>query len=315
MKNSMAGMPIQLHNYDVILLPSSNREGPLRFAPGNHVGNRRFEVLLSLYRQKYLQANLFGDECECVRIAQEVLETVCDKCVPNGRIFKHGRNNRWQQFGRDSPSTIGMIRNALKNDPIESASLERSPKRVCRRDEGFELLCKAASKKLPTQDEFVQSPNPFDVVCESNGLAVLQDSKHTGNNRLNIMLDIRKKNYETSDQEDKQMIAEEVVSSIIDDASGNFLQVDKASGMYKLVSSRVLATTCIKNALGTALEGEKKQFRESEVKKLVQRKHKKAIMDRFEKRKCGNAGLFMNTPPPTRFNSLQSHTLLASKAA
>ncbi|KAL7540838.1 hypothetical protein ACHAXR_011011 [Thalassiosira sp. AJA248-18] len=285
MEKSMAGMPIQLHNYDVLLVPSTNKE-PLRLAPGNHVGNQRFQVLLSLYRQKYLQANMFGDEYECMCIAKEVLETVCDKCVPNGRFFEQDRNSRWQQFGRDSPSTIGMIRSALKNDPIVSASLERNPKRVCRRAEGFELLCRAASKKFPTQDEFVESPNPFDVVCEANGLGISRDRKHTGNNRLKIMINIRKN--EASDQEGTQRVAEEVVSSILDDASSHFLQVDKPSGKYKLVS-REFATTCIKNALGPASGGEKKQFRESEVKKLVQRK--------------------------TRFNSSLKLKVLVSKAA
>mmetsp|Transcript_3583 Transcript_3583/g.6553 ORF Transcript_3583/g.6553 Transcript_3583/m.6553 type:complete len:319 (-) Transcript_3583:29-985(-) len=312
-ENTVAAIPTQLHNYDVLLVSSANDE-ELRFAPGNHVGNQRFRVLLSIFRQKYLQANLFGHEYECISIAQEVLETVCNKCVPNGRFFGKGRDNRWQQFGRDSLSTI--IMNALKNEPTKNSSFTRSPKRVCRRSSGFLLLYNAASKKLPVSDECVASPNPFDIVCEANGLSISQDCQYTGNNRLKIIFDIRKKSYETSDQEGKQSIIKEIVSSIIDDASGHFLQVDKPSSMYKHIS-RKLATACIKKALDTATEGEKRQFRESEVKKLVQRKHKKAILDRQENRKRGNysVGSFSRSPPPTTFTTFLRPNTCVSKAA
>ena len=251
MKNTVAAMPTQLHNYDVLLMSSANDE-QLRFAPGNHVGNQRFRVLLSISRQRYLQAGMFGHEYECISIAQEVFETVCNKCVPNGRFFEKGRDNRWQQLGRDSLSTI--IMNALKNEPTENPSFARSPKRVCHRSSGFELLYKAASNKLPVSDECVASPNPFDIVCEANGLSISQDRQYTGNNRLKILFDIRKKSYENSDQDGKHSIIEEIVNSIIDDASGHFLQVDKPSSMYTHIS-RELATACIKKALDTATEG------------------------------------------------------------
>jgi len=67
--------------------PNANGE-PLRFAPGNHVGNQRFLVLLSLFRQRYLQADLFGHEYDCISIAQEVLETVCHKYPMAGSLKK-----------------------------------------------------------------------------------------------------------------------------------------------------------------------------------------------------------------------------------
>ncbi|KAL7542076.1 hypothetical protein ACHAXR_011489 [Thalassiosira sp. AJA248-18] len=342
MEKSMVGMPIQLNNYDVLLMPSCNHE-PLRFAPGNYVGNKRFQVLLSLFRQKYLQADLFGDEYQCASIAQDLLKTVCDKCVPNGRFFVQGRNNRWQLLERDSPSTIGMIENALKNDPVESPSSERSPKRVCRRSEGFETLCKTALSALAAlADEFVESPNPFDVVCEASGLGISPDPKYTGNNRLKVIFDIRKRSYENSDQEGKQRIAREVVSSILDDASHHFLQVDTLSGMYKLIASRELATACIKNALDVSSEVETKQLRESEVKNLIQRKQKKAIWDRLKggsrsgvgsssnlvqwkqkkailaRLKGGSrdyAGLSSNNPPPTKFTTSLRANIQVPRAA
>lgn len=315
-------MPIQLHNYDVLLAPNSTaNKHLLRFAQGNHIGNQRFAVLLSLFRQRYLQANLLGDEYECLNIAQEVMETVCDKCVPNGRFFEQGRDNRWQRLDRNSPSTLAMICNALKND-ITTSSVERqgeTPKPVCRRADGFDLLCKAASKKLPAPDEYVESPKPFDVICESNGRQVSRsrDCKHTGNNRLKIMIELRKRSYESSELEGKIQLANEVVSSILDDTHCNFLQQDKLTSTYKLMS-RELAVNCVKAAFDTATDTDKKQFRESEVKKLVQRKHKKAILDRLENEKNGKKRRITfssNNPMPTTFNSFLRHNEMVSKAA
>mmetsp|Transcript_28233 Transcript_28233/g.60159 ORF Transcript_28233/g.60159 Transcript_28233/m.60159 type:complete len:94 (-) Transcript_28233:14-295(-) len=54
---------IEFSNYDVLLMPCEADE-PVRFAPGNHVGNQRFRVLLSLFRRRYLQAVGRGDEDE-----------------------------------------------------------------------------------------------------------------------------------------------------------------------------------------------------------------------------------------------------------
>ena len=321
---------IRLNSYDVLLLPRRSADDPLRFAPGNHVGNQRFRITLSLFRERYLQSYIFGDEYECVSIAQEVLSTVCDKCIPNGRFFELGSDMRLRPLDRDSAPTIVMIRNALKNEPRDTVhrSMQRSTKRVCRRTSasGFELLCQAvaAENKLPVpeDDNFVASPNRFDVVCHANGLDISHNS-HTGNNRLKVMMDIRMKSYETSDKEGKLRIAEEVVSSILDDASGHFLQREHfggASGKYKILS-REKAIAYINTALKTANENKqraslvhKQQFRKAEAHHLVSGKHKRAILGRVEKKRQGmekcNGGSNNSlhdlslTPPPTTLNSL-----------
>mmetsp|Transcript_21624 Transcript_21624/g.38737 ORF Transcript_21624/g.38737 Transcript_21624/m.38737 type:complete len:316 (+) Transcript_21624:231-1178(+) len=301
-KHSVAGMPDRIHNYDVLLLQNANGE-PLRFAPGNHVGNQRFLVLLSLFRQRYLQADLFGHKYDCLSIAQEVFETVCHKCVPNGRFFEKVRDNRWKQSRH--AIIIDIIMNALKDDAIDTHSLERSPKRVCPRCKGFELPCKIKPSTSFESDESVASPNPFDIVCEANGLSRLHMAtgrRHTGNNRLKILFGIRKKNYEISDQEGRQRIIEELVSSIIDYASSHFLQFDKLSGMYTQVS-RESAIECVQIALDASIAGEEQQFGQSEVKTMVQRKHKKAALDRLENRKGKrfSLSLFYPSLPSTIF--------------
>lgn len=309
MESTLAGMPARIHNYDVLLLPSTDGE-PLRFAPGNHVGNQRFQVTLCLFRLRYRQAELFGHAYECASIANELLDVVCKKCVPNGRFFLKGSNGRWCQLFGDALSNI--ILNGLKNEPVETDCSERSPKRVCRRSVGFEPQHVESSNTLPAKDDVVASPNPFDVVCkaDTNGkLSLAQDRQHTGNNRLKVVFDMRKRSYENSDREGKQRIAREVVSSIIDDASGHFLLSEKSSGTFKLVS-RERAAACVKAALDAVADGERGRFRQAEVKKLVQRKHKKAIIGQLESRKR-RSFLFFNVPP-TSFSRLHG---IASKAA
>mmetsp|Transcript_23903 Transcript_23903/g.57648 ORF Transcript_23903/g.57648 Transcript_23903/m.57648 type:complete len:235 (+) Transcript_23903:30-734(+) len=228
------------------------------------------------------------------------------KCVPNGRFFELGRDNRWQQLDRDSPSAITVIQNALKYDPLDGDDIESSPGRLCH----FGLLCKSASEEYPVEThEYVESPNPYDVVCEANGLRISPDRRHTGNNRLNVMLNLRMRRYKASTRKGKKNIAKEVVSSIIDDASGHFLQADKPSGKYKIVP-RTSAISRITNALDTA------DVSESEVKKLVRRRRNRAILNRLENHKGGkDLSLFSSSAPPTRFNTSLMHNQFIPRAA
>ena len=66
--------PVQLNNYDVILHRSAADDGPLHIARSiNHVGNLRFQIMIeSIFRQRYLQSELFADDYECESIVQEV---------------------------------------------------------------------------------------------------------------------------------------------------------------------------------------------------------------------------------------------------
>ncbi|KAL7529546.1 hypothetical protein ACHAWF_003020 [Thalassiosira exigua] len=316
--NSVAGAPVvRVNNYDVLLLRSENSQS-LRFAPGIHVGNCRFTVLLSLFRQRYMQAYMLGEADECIEIAHEILETVCNKCIPNGRFFIQGHNNKWRQCKQGDPSVISLIQTALKKQPrqLPRINAERCPKRVCRGSAGFELLYKAASKQLASPEKLVPSPKTFDVVCDADGVSLTKGDKHTGNNRLSVLLDIRMKQYQKTDKEEKNRIAAEVVSSIVDDAGARFLQSDKQSGKYKLLP-RESAVACVKRALDTASEVEKQKFRDAEVKKLRCRRHKKAILDRLENQRGGKSlcDVSSTSKPPTTFAALRRPNKVASRAA
>ena len=318
-----ATKPVQLNNYDVILHRSAADDGPLQIARSiNHVGNLRFQIMIeSIFRQRYLQSELFADDYECESIVQEVIDTICCKCVPNGRFFLLQDDNSLQQLDSYSSYITSMIHNVLQKYPVKDSSvnavLSRSTKRIRRPDKcvstsGFDLLAHAASKQL-----LVERPDRLDVICSNSGIS---ESKHTGNNRLKVMFTIRMKKYNSSNQEGKQQIVEEVVSSIIDDAGGRFLQQDKKSGNKYKVLSRISAVACVKKALDSVSGGEKKEHRDAEVKKLVQRKQRKDILDKLERKtggmnKRGSLIFSSSSTPPTTFNTLVRQKSMVPKAA
>ncbi|KAL7528046.1 hypothetical protein ACHAXR_005573 [Thalassiosira sp. AJA248-18] len=302
---------VEFSNYDILLMPCES-DKPLRFAPGNHVGNQRFRVLLSLHRQRYLQADERSDEEECTRIALEVMEIVSQKCVPNGRFYEQIHCDQLQEL-QLGPSTVAIIKSSLKNEPKDGLhSEERSPKRFFRQfgsEEPQAILQTGEPKRFfrrvstESEPETVTSPNPFDVICGANGLHLRENCQHTGNKRLKVMLNMRMMNYKRSDLVGKQTIAQEVVNSIMNDASSQFLRVHGTTGMYKPIS-RELATTCMRNTLdAAATKGGKKTIRKSEINKLMERKKNKAVLRRFECRKGSSGKSHHASSLPTKFKS------------
>ena len=97
----------------------------------------------------------------------------------------------------------------------------------------------------------IVAPNQFDVICEASGQELKRNCDHTGNARLNVMLDSWMERYEASNLDGKQVIAQEVVRSIYEDASSLFLRSDEPSGMHKPMS-RECATACVRRALNAS---------------------------------------------------------------
>ena len=259
---------IESSNYNVLLTPREANE-PRLLAQGNHVGNMRFLVLLSLFRQRYLRADEHGDEEECKCIAQELMDTVTRKCVPNGRFYEQLHDDEWKELALSRTATVTFIQCALK-DGLRSE--ERSHKRAC------SLI------SLDEEDEAIAVPNRFDVICDAYRLQVKQDCCHTGNNRLKVMLQMRVECYKKSNLARKQEIVDEVVTSITDDARSKFLQADEPSGMFKSLS-RVAAATCVQNSLDAFVASvDECRFRKSEVKMLMDRRKKKAVLGLIERR-------------------------------
>jgi len=262
-------------NYNV-LLTLREAKSPRLLAQGNHVGNMRFLVLLSLFRQRYLQADGRGDEDKCKCIAQELMDTVTRKCVPNGRFYEQLCDTEWKELALSPTEAVTFIRGALK-DGLRFE--ERSHKRACRRPASMGSLV-----TLDDEDEAIAMPNRFDVICDANRLQMKQDCCHTGNNRLKVMLQMRVECYKKSNLASKQAIVNEVVTSIMDDACSKFLQANKPSGMFKSLS-RVAAATCVQNSLDAFVASvDECRFRKSEVKILMDRRKKKAVLGLIERR-------------------------------
>lgn len=222
-----------------------------------------------------------------------------------------------------------MVRRALEIELVEPAPpMPRAPppEKACQRPSRFlELLCRAAEAKVPLVDASaapVSTPGPFDVVCDADGTGLATEVRCTGNNRLKVLLAIRMRTYLASDRRGKRRLADEVVSSILDDAAGRYLRLEAAAGTYAILS-RDVATVCTKRAFDAAARKfgrRRKRKAPSEAAKLVQRKHKRAILDRAEKnnQEGGNKGLSLFASvvvPGEAFSSVVMHREVVPKAA
>ena len=106
------------------------------------------------------------------------------------------------------------------------------------------------------------------------------------------MLDLRLESYKKANSTRKKEIAEEVVSSIVVDASNQFLRVDKASDVFRPVPAQV----CIRRILDGMSEGKKIAYRQAEVTKLLQRRKKNQVLGKLERRNKGKDGKLPSSP-------------------
>lgn len=306
-----ASKPVAFTNYDVLFAahPSTSSIGnqcqapPYTLIDHSHIGNRRFIVLLSIYRPRYREAAKKGDEAKCKRIALEIIKTVRQQC--SGRFFRQDDvHGPWHQIEDDDASLVAAVQCTMKvkSMKLKTSSdidvVERPSKKArCATTSSLDLLCNAAMKKVPAPNEkipFVSKPKPFDVICSSNQTTLKENANHVGNNRLQVILDMRTKTYEASTQEKRSEIIKEVVKSIIDDSSSQFLsEVEGASSEKYLPLSREKAAICIKNALNSKfLVDLEPKICGSEAIKLVRRRNKKRALDKIERRNIDKG--FMN---------------------
>ena len=297
-------------NYNVLLMPREADE-PFHFAPGSHVGNQRFRILLSLFRQRYLQADARCDDEQCKSIAREVIDTLYNQCVPNARIYEQRSDAACQEL-QLGPTTVSFIQNALKNEPKDCLhSTFRPCAQVCRR-----IVSSGSISCYNSEEEAITMPNRFDVLFNTDWLQ-LNDCNHTGNNRLKVMLDMRMELYKKSNLPTKREIAAEVVASIMDEARSKFLEVDEMSGMFKPIS-RDLAVICTKNFFDVIADGDEHhlikqlQVRQSEAKMLMVRKRKKKVLGEYERRAGINRCLSPRSyQPPTTLKKIQPEELIS----
>eukprot|EP00563_Minutocellus_polymorphus_P003587 CAMPEP_0181043640 /NCGR_PEP_ID=MMETSP1070-20121207/12826_1 /TAXON_ID=265543 /ORGANISM="Minutocellus polymorphus, Strain NH13" /LENGTH=496 /DNA_ID=CAMNT_0023122003 /DNA_START=537 /DNA_END=2027 /DNA_ORIENTATION=+ len=132
-----------LSSFDVLLYPPHNpfsdpEDQLLQFASETHPGNIRFLVLLDLHRPFYAAAVRNNDQAEIDRICDDIVEQICNGCVPPG-TFKEwivdeqeddygdlgddtgafGSEGGWDDLGTGRAARILVLR-GLRNAPVTS---------------------------------------------------------------------------------------------------------------------------------------------------------------------------------------------------
>ena len=282
--------PTVFTSYDVLLAPSSSSPSSnsnhkeSEYTLINHVGSRRFLVFLGIYRQRYIDADERGDHAVCLRIVLDIIKTIRQQCQPNGRFLQQGSDrNEWFEIG-EVATLVCIVSDQLTKNVCSLAGGERAAKRAKR----TEMSCEGAAKKTfphELSQAQVDKAKPFDVICNSTLLSLQANSNHVGNNRLQVLLDIRRKQFdEASTHEERNSIVNEIVTAIIDDSGSQFLSLHASSGHYTPLS-REAAAMCVKNAMycKPAVPHVQKSY-SSEASRLLSRHHKKHVIKGVERR-------------------------------
>lgn len=276
--------PTVLTNYDVLFATPFFSTSPHRkdseYTLINHVGNRRFLVLINIYRPRYIAAAEQDDQGECLRIVLEIIKTIRQQCEPNGRFLQQDANStQWLEID-EVAILVRIVAGELTKFFHSSEDREQPAKRARTGIEnsfGPRYQEAAKKKKFPHEGSLVGKPKPFDVICNITSLSLQENANHVGNNRLQVIMDIRFNDFQSSTHEDRNIIVQDIVNSIIDDSSSQFLSVHVSSGTY-MPLSRETAAMCIKNALDSKL------VISSEADQLVSRYYKKRLLGEVERR-------------------------------
>jgi hypothetical protein len=148
--------PIAFTNYDVLFAPPSSSslddgDKVPKYTLINHVGNRRFLVLLNINRPRYFDADEQGDEAECERIALEIIKTVRQQCVPRGRFLQQDAENQWREIN-EVASLVSIVEGEITKNVPSSKNRELPAKRAHpTTSNNLEIPFQAATKKFPKE--------------------------------------------------------------------------------------------------------------------------------------------------------------------
>jgi hypothetical protein len=85
----------------------------------DHVGNRRFQVLLAMNQQSYETARMRGNFEECDRVVSALVDVICNQVVPRGRFLEStcaamsitNREDRWTNM--EERTVKSLLHNVL----------------------------------------------------------------------------------------------------------------------------------------------------------------------------------------------------------
>ena len=70
-----------------VLIDGDDARG-FKLIDDDHVGNKRFQVFLKLYREEYNRAKISNSQGDMARIVDTILDIVCRKCIRHGRFLE-----------------------------------------------------------------------------------------------------------------------------------------------------------------------------------------------------------------------------------
>jgi len=235
---SFNNVPLDVNNYDILLRRHVNNHVEI-MSFADHVGNRRFQILIELHRKAYNTATQKNDTIECERILEAVAHTIYDKCVPKGRFLEQDMSSpsmynegKWYYLD-NGPLVRERIRRGflglLFTLPVERKAIlpdinvapekkrarinlsderfvvqgfaPRKAKRIRRKKSNIDPSPQVSSIRVPASEIL----NDDILFCGKNGDEVLL-LDHIGNERLQHILHWKSRSLSNSNSSDVELM-------------------------------------------------------------------------------------------------------------
>mmetsp|Transcript_2487 Transcript_2487/g.3664 ORF Transcript_2487/g.3664 Transcript_2487/m.3664 type:complete len:350 (-) Transcript_2487:235-1284(-) len=260
---------MQITNYDVLI--GSAEDESFKLLNDQHVGNRRFEVVLNLHREEYTKALSNCDHDEMERIVSKIVDIVCHKCVPNGRFLEKvdfgiseandnvedgdfidlgggelARMRLHQALGGRVPATPEVVSSQVEENTERSSVSKR------RRRGSYARLRRSISESMlfhstilqediTSEDLNVEDPvisNPLDIIFseDRNSLA---STGTPGNARFHILLQMESQRFVEGSLDERLTILDELKTTVQNHWQARFLVA--TPGSYKELPLNVVS--------------------------------------------------------------------------
>ena len=84
----------------------------------DNIGNKRFIVIIGIFRKNYMAAIYRGDKDESKQIVRTIVDGICDKAVPNGHFFEYDETKGiWCDLGNEELARQKVRISLLDNMP------------------------------------------------------------------------------------------------------------------------------------------------------------------------------------------------------
>ena len=228
-------LPSDISNYDVLLRKHHNNHVEI-ISFHNHIGNRRFQIMLENHKKAYNTALQQQNRDRCEIIIKTIAHTICQTCIPRGRFLEFTKIDseaHWDDLGQGHLVWDRIYRGLAgllylpPTDMNESLPLPNRSRNKRKRihvnlaDERFKMK----EQKLSNQEEgspFNEIPyqttdiRPDDVLFygnEKNSIIIF--SNHTGNNRLKHLIGLKIKKHNINSKEDIYKFSREIARDLV----------------------------------------------------------------------------------------------------